>query len=426
MRSLTVLFTNWTLHGRHGSVLYLRDLALNLLRSGHRPIIYAPESGEIGRELVNGTVPVITEIDRLADPPDIIHTNSSPDGFVAMLQFPETPAVCTSHAWNHQLTEPIRLRRVRRYLAVDDTCRDDLIVRHGIPSKRVEVHRNGVDLQRFRPRKPLPERLQKALIFSNYAAVDGYARAVQAGCDAGGFSLTIIGDGAGTGTTTPETVLPEYDIVFAKGRAATEAAAVGCAVILCDSLGMGGLVTSKNWESLRRLNFGRRNLQYPVTAERIQECLREYDANDAAIVSSQLRNEADLQTARARLVATYEQVIAEHAADRRKNNPSAEIPELVQCLQQFLPHFAELLRGAGIDRRNLRVLQDQLAGGRSQPELPKEVMPEPDNQWSLVRELRLQLAEAKAKIAELHQPRRQFVGTLGRLMKRFRIRSNQG
>jgi len=41
----------------------------------------------------------------------------------------------------------------------------------------------------------------------------------------------------------PEEVLPNYDLVFAVGRAAIEAMAIGCAVIVADAYGLGGLVT---------------------------------------------------------------------------------------------------------------------------------------------------------------------------------------
>ncbi|CAN5628605.1 hypothetical protein BH11PLA2_BH11PLA2_12950 [soil metagenome] len=357
MRRLTVLITNWTLHGRHGSVLYIRDLALGLLRAGARPVVYSPESGEIVHELTTATVPVIHDLNHLADAPDIIHTNSGADGLMALMHFPQTPAVCVSHAWNNPLTVPLQLRRVRRFVAVDDTCRDDLTARHGIPSHRVEVHQNGVDLQRFRPRPPLPPRPRNALIFSNYAAADGYALAVSQGCAAAGIALTVVGECMGTQTATPETVLPNYDVIFAKGRAATEAVAVGCAVILCDTAGFGGLVTSQNWQALRRLNFGRRSLQQPATAARVQEALSQYDAVDAGIVAESVRREADVTVKVADLLALYETVIAEYLSDDDKD---LELRAMADSLQLFLPYISGLERGAGDDRRRHRIIRDQL------------------------------------------------------------------
>ena len=44
----------------------------------------------------------------------------------------------------------------------------------------------------------------------------------------------------------PEAILGDYDLVFAKARAAMEAMATGCAVILCDRVGAGPLVCRAN------------------------------------------------------------------------------------------------------------------------------------------------------------------------------------
>jgi hypothetical protein len=77
--------------------------------------------------------------------------------------------------------------------------------------------------------------------------------------------------------------------VFAKARAAIEAMAVGCAVILCDARGAGTLVTSANVEELRHWNFGFRVLTAPLTAAQLQSQIKSYDAADAAAVSAWIR-----------------------------------------------------------------------------------------------------------------------------------------
>ena len=55
-----------------------------------------------------------------------------------------------------------------------------------------------------------------------------------------------------------------YDLVFAKGRCALEAAAVGAAVILCDIQGLGRMVTSETVAGMYAWNFGMRNLSRPI------------------------------------------------------------------------------------------------------------------------------------------------------------------
>ena len=51
--------------------------------------------------------------------------------------------------------------------------------------------------------------------------------------------------------------------MFAKGRTALEALAIGCATILADAVGAGPLVTPDNYDRLRRRNFGIRELCHP-------------------------------------------------------------------------------------------------------------------------------------------------------------------
>ena len=85
----------------------------------------------------------------------------------------------------------------------------------------------------------------------------------------------MIGLGSGRSCAAPETVLGDYDLVFAKGRAALEALAIGTAVIVCDAAGLGGMVCVDNLAEVRCLNFGIRALRKPITAESItREILR--------------------------------------------------------------------------------------------------------------------------------------------------------
>ena len=50
MRPLSVLFTNNALGPRGGSETYVRDVALALLRRGHRPAAFSLVHGEVAAE----------------------------------------------------------------------------------------------------------------------------------------------------------------------------------------------------------------------------------------------------------------------------------------------------------------------------------------------------------------------------------------
>jgi hypothetical protein len=312
---MRVLLTNNTLAGRAGSELYVRDLALALLRRGHSPVAYSTNLGEVARELLTATVPVVDDLDDIGAVPDIIHGHHHLDTMTALLHFHRTPAIYFCHGWvPWEEAPPPRSPRIFRYIAVDDTCRDRLVFQHGIPEERVQVLLNFVDLERFQPRTPLPERPAKALVFSNYLNDSNGTGVIHEACRELGITLDVIGIGSGNTCAAPETVLRSYDLVFGKGRAALEALAVGTAVIVCDAAGLGGMVSVDNLAEARRLNFGIRALREPITVENMTREILRYAQLDAAHASTRIRSEAGLDHAVDRLISIYREVIAEAGA----------------------------------------------------------------------------------------------------------------
>src|SRR5712692_4576892 len=105
-----------------------------------------------------------------------------------------------------------------------------------------------------------------------------------------------------------------------------EAMAVGCAVVLCDQVGLGPLVTAKRFDELRAVNFGRRSLSNPITPQNLLCEIARYDSGDAAEVSRRLRACAGLPEAAESLVALYREVIAEFSASGPPDREAERIP----------------------------------------------------------------------------------------------------
>lgn len=315
---MRVLLTNGLLVNRAGSELYLAEVATRLLALGHSPVAYSPLLGPLAAELRAATIPVVDDLAAIAEPPDVIHGQHHLPAMSALLHFPGVPAVFVSHGWAPWEEAPPRFPRIHRYVAVDYTTRERLVSEAGIPPERVEVILNFVDLQRFQPRGPLTAKPQRALVFSNQASEATYLPIVREACSRLGIELDVAGVASDRPAAQPETLLPGFDIVFAKGRSALEAMAVGVAVVLCDQAGTGPMVTAENFDRLRRLNFGIRTLREPVTADVLEREIRRYDPADAAEVSRRLRAEAGLEEAVDQLVAVYERV----AADHRERGPA--------------------------------------------------------------------------------------------------------
>src|SRR3954453_20960940 len=96
---MRVLLTNNTLAGRAGSELYLRDVAVELMRRGHRPVAYSTELGDVAAEMEGATVAGGRSLDSMGEPPDIIHGQHHYETLTALLRFPQTPAISYCHGW---------------------------------------------------------------------------------------------------------------------------------------------------------------------------------------------------------------------------------------------------------------------------------------------------------------------------------------
>jgi hypothetical protein len=364
---MRVLITNNTLDWRAGSELYVRDLATALLARGHTPIAYSTRLGEVASELRAATVPVVDNLDRLSVAPDIIHGHHHIETMTALLRFPNVPAISYCHGWMPWEEAPPRFPRILRYIAVDYTCLDRLLLEHAIPEEQTRVLLNFVDLDRFRPRSALPQAPGRALFFSNSVTEEHGVSVVRQACQRFGISLDVAGMLNGNPLSSPEFVLGEYDIVFGKARAALEALAVGAAVVLCDAAGAGPMVTTGEFDRLRRLNFGVRTLREPLQPETIAAQLERYNPADAAEVSRRIRSGAGREETIDEVVRLYVEVIAEYRAAGNANLIAEEraAAEYLRWLSPRLKERDELhLRIAGLHQQVFQ-LNSQIAAANA-------------------------------------------------------------
>jgi hypothetical protein len=311
-RPLRILITNIGIAERTGTEVVTMDLACGLAKLGHFPMIWAPrlDAAVAGPVLAAG-IPAVSRLEDLPYHPDVIHGQNHLETIAALRRFPRIPAifVCHSGYWWHDA--PPRHLAIRRYVAVDEFCRERLRSAWWIDSNRVAMVWNAVDMSRHWPRPPLPSRPQRALIFSHYAGPNTHVEPIQEACRCLRVELDIIGSGVSNPSWEPERLLPSYDLVFAKARCAMEAISTGCAVILCDTAGLGTIVTSANVRELRPWNFGIRVLERPLDPGLIAEEIRRYDPGDAAHVSAYMRENARLEDAVQHYLALYRSVLNE-------------------------------------------------------------------------------------------------------------------
>lgn len=303
--NLCVLITNAFIENWSGSELYVRDVAAELIKRGHKPIVYSPRIGRLAEEFGRKSIPVIKDLDLIKIKPDLIHGQHHLETMTAISHFPDTPAVYFCHGWLPWEEIPPLHPRIIRYVTVSDALRDLLVYEYGIPIQKVTTILNSVDLEKFRPRSPLPSIPKRALIFNSQVNNMNILGPIREACARFGILVDIIGYGNNNPSYTPETQLGNYDIVFAVGRSALESLATGAAVICCGLEGVGQMVTTQNLEWLRRNNFGIRILNKPITTDVLSAEIQRYDPQDALKVSGEIRATAELRDMVDQILAIY-------------------------------------------------------------------------------------------------------------------------
>lgn len=333
---MNILITNHGLDARAGTELYVRDLALGLKAAGHTPVCFAPVLGTVADEIRAAGIAVTDTLDGLANP-DILHGHHHHTTALACFAFPEVPALFVCHGVLPWQEAPLaRFSNIRRFAAVSEACRRKLLDA-GVPDDRIVLRLNGFDAGRFTHAATAaddPERQARALLFSNIAQpVDLIP--FRAACAVHGMRLDHAGR-AGKIIAAPEDELPRYGLVFAKGRAAIEAMASGCAVILADYGQIGPLVTSANFDALRSENFGIAVITDPPDETALRDAIARIDWTDAAEVSARVRAVAPFAKTVADYLADYEAIRADGPVDA-----SGIADEARAYLTAILPHLSE-------------------------------------------------------------------------------------
>ncbi len=328
-----VLLCNIRLIDRTGTEVVTSDLALGLARRGWRVTVYSPVTGALA-DALSPHVEVVAEIGRLSTAPDVIHGNHNPTLAAAMARFPSTPALQICHDARDWKDAALRFTRVRQHAAVDRACQARIAAELDCAPDQVALLPNAIDLNRCRPRGPLPERPARVLIVANR---DGsHVAAVRQACELAGLEHRAVGYGVGQPAFDLEADMAWADIVVGAARIALEAMAVGCAALVCDARGLAGMATAERFDLWRDWNFGHRLLVNSLDPQAILAALATYDARDAEAVSARARADCGLDPALDRLEAAYHRIQAIEA-NAGPVDGDAEALIMARYLQGWLP-----------------------------------------------------------------------------------------
>ena len=327
------------LDGRTGTEINVRDIALGLYRRGHDVLVFSPILGAFSQDIRKSGISVVNTLRETTFRPEIIHGHHFFPTLVALARYPSAAAVYFVHDWTSEHDKPLKHPRIWRYFYVRSLLRDRLSKENAIAEDKIEFLGNAVDLARFRERTPAVSKLKSATIFSRERAhTDLLARA----CRARDIFLEPLGLGGPNPISEPECLLPKYDLVFATGRMALEALASGCAVIIFDRFGLGGLVTPPRLEEFKRVNFAPGVLSEVADFDAVLREIDKFRPEEAANVTARVRKDCGLERYLDRLLQSYEGAI-----QSLSDNP---VPAMVEfnALSDSLEVIAEDATGADL------------------------------------------------------------------------------
>ncbi len=313
----SILMTNLILSGRSGTEVATVELAYALKGRGHRVAIYSPSLGPTAHQARVLGIPVTNKIESIGFIPDIIHGHHNTALTVALIRFPKTPAifVCHDSSTPYDAAPPL-VSRIHAYIAIDNACRDRLVL-DGVPESEIQIIANAVNLDQYKQRDCYSTVPKTALVITKQS-VD-YIAEIKKACKAKGIKVSVLGVGVGKVVDDLPLRFHKADVVFAYSRSAIEAAATGAMVILTDESGFGGTLSAEMIEAWPNCNLGRRHVcTRKINTEDIITALNGYDPDELRKISLILRNKVDLNALAVQWESLYERIIN---APKRLINP---------------------------------------------------------------------------------------------------------
>jgi len=311
---MKVLIANYKMNNYSGITMYVQELAYGLNRKGIKVEVFTCALGSIAFEMIERGIFVTDEIKLLSEP-DLIHANHNIMALKTISRFRNTPVLFWVHGRLSSLSIPPFHANVMRYIAVDYNCKELYTDDYCMKESESQVIYNWVNLDRFKLNETKKEKPTRALVFSSYLNENLYLPEIKEACSLTDISLDVIGKN--NEISDPESYLGEYDIIFAKAKAAIEGLSIGASVIVCDFMGLAGMIDSSNYERFRKYNFGMKLMTMKVTVENLVREIKKYNAQDAKLVSTRIRSEASYLATIDQIISCYNEVLTEYRNGKR-------------------------------------------------------------------------------------------------------------
>ncbi|MEI6535897.1 MAG: hypothetical protein WCN98_11190 [Verrucomicrobiaceae bacterium] len=339
---------------RGGTQVFVADAAKEMRQRGHQVAVYSWLRGSLADELVQAGVPVVASPRDCGFIPDIIHAQHHLAAMTAITAFPGVPAVYHCHGYSPWQERPPVHPRIVRYIGMAQAMVNWMASVTGRKAEEIIVLQNSVHLGRFHRVRVPRNKPERALLFGNAFVPGEHISRLRRACERCGITLEFAGEPFGNATTTPEEILPDYDIVFAIGRSALEAMASGCAVVPFSAAGCGPLLRPEMLDAWGGRNFTVPERTFPVEFKAIMQKIKMFDPGAATAVTLAIRNTASFERTCEKLESLYQETI-NSLADRPLPTPEDES----LALSAYVGGLGPYIKGADERLATLRLQREK-------------------------------------------------------------------
>lgn len=348
-----------------GSETYLVTLADHLQRLGHDVWLHAAELGRSSDAAQRLGLRVTADEALLPTEPDALLVQDAVAAYELTARYPLTRQVFVAHSDTFDVQLPPQLPDVVATTIVLYDRVERRVRALAQPPADIVRLAQPVDVDRFKPTRPLSERPRLAMTLGNYLHGERLALLRRA-CERAGIELRHVG-WHGEGERQAEEVLNDADIVFGKARVIVEAMACGRAAYVFDHNGGDGWVTAGSYAQLAPDNFGGQSLAEPVDEGRLVADLGRY-APEMGVVNRDL---ALLHHSASKHAAAVAEILRRVAATPRAapvDGPLRELARLIRLYHRadveafsLRPRIAALAARAQLAERSVADLEGEVA-----------------------------------------------------------------
>ena len=258
---------------RSGTPTYTLTLYNELIRRGHSVLVYSSLSGALAKKM-NSTTGL-----EGAEAPDVILAQHKTCAIKLKNAFPSVPMILITHGIVPEEEQPPRID-IEHYISVNEQNVENLIFRHGVDPNRIEIIRDFIDTEEFKPIKPLADK-PKVLFISNYKKWRAWQDLTRV-CSILGLEFKAVGAPYGRSRNVAETI-NNADLVISWGRGILEAMACGRPAISYNKRMGAGYITPEVYMENRTYNLGGVRSRYTFDWKELMGEIEKYNPEDGAV-----------------------------------------------------------------------------------------------------------------------------------------------